>query len=392
MLKPATVFLGALVVLTGCTSLLTYRDARPPVPLIWDIAQEGRPPGSPVPAPPPQRAPEPPLPELPPDPPAIVAAGATNHFEETWGGLDRWAEACGFAPAERLALPPLEMTITNGFQWNDLNLKARTALIPLPTFALHTTNGVLTIQPETRAAYWNEVRFYLGFAPSLVQGELLLHTLDYQKTIEPLLQAPLLPATNRTLVIDADDNVHDPGVPGRLRDGNFALDWAQRLAALLATNGWTVLLTCTNSAAVPLADRAVFADLHPASLFLNLGFGAAGTDETQSGLETYCLTPAGLPSNVPQNHLEETWHIFPNNAFDAENWQYAFRIQSQLIQIPGAKDHGLRRSRFLPLLHGRAYPAVRVSGGYLTNPHDAALIASPDFRQRLAEAVAAALQ
>jgi N-acetylmuramoyl-L-alanine amidase len=387
MLKPAMIFFGALAVLTGCTSPSPRSDARPPVPLVWDISQEGHPPAPSVPPPPP--APEPPLAELPPDPPDVAA---TNHFEETWVGLNHWAEACGFAPVERLAPPPVEMGITNGFQWHKLSLKARLALIPLPVFSLPTTNGVLTLQAETRAAYLNDIRFYLGFTPSLVQGELLVHTLDLQKTIAPLLKGSLLPATNRTLVIDPDDNPDDPAVPDRLRNGNLALDWAQRLASLLATNGWTVLITRTNSANVPPADRAVFADMHPSSLFLSLGFGVAGTDETRSGLETYCLAPAGLPSNVPQTQLEETWRIFPNNDFDAENWQYAFHLHRVLIQIPGARDLGLRRSRYIPILCDRACPAVRISGGYLTNPHDAALIASPDFRQKLAEAVAAALQ
>lgn len=389
MLKPAIVFLGAIAVVAGCTPLSPRRDASQPVPLVWDIAQEAQPTIQPKPAPAPPIASAPQPPVLPPDPPDVVE---TNHFEETWVGLNHWAEDCGFPPVERLSLSPVEMTITNGFQWNDLNLKARKALIPLPTFSLHTTNGVLTIQPETRAAYWNDVRFYLGFTPSLVQGELLVHTLDYQKTIAPLLSGPGLPATNRTLVIDPDDNAEGPDVPDNLRNENFAFDWAQRLASLLATNGWTVLITCTNHTAVPPADRAAFADLHPADLFLSLRFGAAGTDAAQSGLETSCLTPAGMPSSGPQNQLEETWHVYPNNACDAENWQYAFRIQRELIHLPGTQKHGLRRTRLSRLLRNRTYPAVRVSGGCLSNPHDAMLIANPEFRQKLAEAVAAALQ
>ncbi|HTL74021.1 MAG TPA: N-acetylmuramoyl-L-alanine amidase, partial [bacterium] len=62
-----------------------------------------------------------------------------------------------------------------------------------------------------------------------------------------------------------------------------------------------------------------------------------------------------------------------------------------LAGLPNATDHGLRRSRSLEILRDRNYPAVCVSGGSLADPRDAALIASPLFRQQLAEAIARAL-
>jgi N-acetylmuramoyl-L-alanine amidase len=386
MLKTAVIFLSVLMGLAGCALLTPYRDPNQPLPPNWDISQVSSPVKPPA-------LPPPPLP--PPKPvelPVPQEALETNHFEETWIKLNRWASACGFPSAEKLSLPPLEMSITNGFQWKDFNLKARTSLIPLTTFSLQTTNGTLVIQPETRTAHWDEVEIHLGFAPELVQGEPLMHTLDLSKTIEPLLQiTPELPDTNRIIVIDPDDDVETDGVPADLLGKNFALDWAQRLAALLTTNGWTVFITHTNGTNASIADRAAFAEMHRADLFLNLCFGSLETDANQSGIETYCLAPASMPSNVPRTFFEETWHTFPNNAYDLQNWQYAFRLHRALIQIPGAKDRGLRRSRFIKILRGRTYPAVRVSGGHLANAHAAALIANPIFRQKLAAAIASAL-
>jgi len=43
------------------------------------------------------------------------------------------------------------------------------------------------------------------------------------------------------------------------------------------------------------------------------------------------------------------------------------------------------------VLRGQSRPAVLIEGGYLSNPQEAALIAKPDFRQKLAQAIAGAL-
>jgi N-acetylmuramoyl-L-alanine amidase len=43
------------------------------------------------------------------------------------------------------------------------------------------------------------------------------------------------------------------------------------------------------------------------------------------------------------------------------------------------------------VLRGQHQPAVLIEGGYLSNPREARLIADPAYRQKLAEAVAKAL-
>jgi N-acetylmuramoyl-L-alanine amidase len=392
MLKSACVFFAAALLLAGCYLPSAKRTPHQPPPPNWDISQDQPHPASTA------RLPVAVVPLAPPPappPPVLQTNLATNSVpsftEETWIGLDHWAKAWGFDPTERVSLQPLEMTVTNGFQWQSFKLKAWTSLIPLPTFLLHTTNGVLLIQSETQEAYWDDVEIHLGFGPELVQGEPLIHTLDVSKTIEPLLHLPALPATNRTIVIDPDDSMAVRGLPENLRGKGFALDWARRVASLLETNGWTVFLTHTNNANDSLAARAAFADAHRANLFLNLRFDLDDADELKSGLSTCCVTPASMPGE-PANLFEETWLAFPNNACDVENWQYGFRLQRALIRVPNTASDGLRRSRSIRILRERSYPAVSVCGGYLSNAHDSALIITPFFRQELAEAVASALQ
>jgi len=140
-----------------------------------------------------------------------------------------------------------------------------------------------------------------------------------------------------------------------------------------------------------LPDRVAFADAHHADLFLSLHFNGT-TSSSQSGIETYCLTPTGMPSNLTRGYEDNPVLVFPNNQFDAQNVQLALRLHRSLLDATGATDRGVRRARFLAVLRGQHCPATLIEGGYLSNPAEAALIDTPEHRQKLAAAVATALR
>ncbi len=160
---------------------------------------------------------------------------------------------------------------------------------------------------------------------------------------------------------------------------------------LLVTNGWTVWLTRSNDVNVQLPARVAFADSRKAALFLSLHFNSSFPDHEQAGLETYCLTPSGMPSNLTRCFKDDAALIFPNNSFDTENLQLAIRLHRSLLQANGHADRGVRRARFLGVLQGQNRPAVLVEGGYLSNPDEAREIADPAYLEKLARAVARAL-
>jgi N-acetylmuramoyl-L-alanine amidase len=164
------------------------------------------------------------------------------------------------------------------------------------------------------------------------------------------------------------------------------------LQRLLLTNGWQVFLTRTNDIDLALSNRVALANEHNAGLFLSLHFNWAESDQAQAGLETYCLTPAGMTSSVTRGFPDDPAQAFPNNAFDESNLLVALRIHRALLQLNGHRDRGVRRARFMGVLRGQQRPAVLVEGGYLSNPREARLISEPDYRQKLAEAVANALE
>jgi N-acetylmuramoyl-L-alanine amidase len=236
----------------------------------------------------------------------------------------------------------------------------------------------------------------MAFAPQIMDGQPYVHTLDLRKTIQPLVWGTAMSflRTNLTIVIDPGHGGEDSGarsVLGYRYEKEFTLDWARRLSLLLAGKGWRVLLTRTNDLEMSLPNRIAFAEAHKAGVFLSLHFNSSAPNDQQAGLETYCLTPAGMPSTVTRGYGDDLGLAFPNNAFDPQNLQLALRVHRALLQVNGRHDRGVRRARFLGVLRGQHCPAVLVEGGYLSNPQEARQIADPAYRQKLAEAVAQAL-
>lgn len=282
---------------------------------------------------------------------------------------------------------------------NQLPAPTLLAAAPVPAYALKTAHGTLLLRPGNQVAFWDGLELRLGFAPQMLEGEPYVHSLDLEKTIEPLVR--LTPDclkenlnANPVVVIDpghGGENVGTKSVLGARYEKEFTLDWALRLERLLATNGWQVFLTRSDDANPALSNRVAFAQEHKAALFLSLHFNSAGPDESQAGLETYCLTPCGMTSTVTRGYSDDPGLSFPNNAFDSQNLQLACLVHRALLQVNGNRDRGVRRARFPGVLRGQQRPAILIEGGYLSNPLEARQIADPAYRQKLAEAVARAL-
>ena len=266
------------------------------------------------------------------------------------------------------------------------------------TYELKSAKDTLLITAGNRTALWNGVNLELGFAPRLTNGQAYVHRLDIEKTFDPLeLPSPLVHRTNRVIVIDPGHGGENYGAKSALSDRyekQFALDWALRLERRLRESGWKVYLTRTNDIDIPLAERISFADRVSADLFVSLHFNSTDQPQGRSehgGIETYCLTPVGMPSTLTRHFEDDVTHAWPNNAFDAENYRYATRLHAALVAITGRKDRGVRRARFMGVLRGQNRPAVLLEGGYLTLPAEARLIGQSEYLDKLAEAVVTGL-
>ena len=291
----------------------------------------------------------------------------------TWQPLDAWGARHGFAPAREMARSPVA------------------------TYAVTTSSGVFVVQIGSLAAYWDGMELHLGFAPQLIEGKVFLHALDLHKNLEPLARPFSSLATGgRVIVIDPGHGGGNTGTKSVLDaarfEKEFTLDWALRLAPLLETNGWRVFLTRTNDAELPLGERVEFAEEQHADVFISLHFNSAAPSREPAGLETFCITPTGMASTFNHDYDDDPSLSYPNNAFDEQNLALASRLHRSLLAASGFADRGVRRARFLGVLRRQNRPAVLIEVGYLSNPEEAKKIADPGFRQKLAEAVAAALK
>lgn len=262
-------------------------------------------------------------------------------------------------------------------------------------FAVGTPGGMIRLKPGSQVANLLGHDCLIAFPPRLVSGMPYVHALDLQKTLQPLLTGTLdLPPKNRVIVIDPGHGGRDSGtrnVFGPDHEKVYTLDWARRLESILTTSGWTVILTRTNDTEIALADRVAIAEKARADVFLSLHFNAGDRHHEMNGLETYCLTPVGLPSNLRRDFDDNPREVHPNNAHDQSNFLLASRLHRGLLKVTGATDRGVRRARFMTVLRGQNRPAVLIEGGYLSNPSESRRIATPSYRQLLAEAVAQAL-
>jgi N-acetylmuramoyl-L-alanine amidase len=282
--------------------------------------------------------------------------------------------------------------------WGAFNGLAKPRQIPSnphPKYEFQTATGPIAVKVGSRIAQCNGLECWLGFAPQIISGQPYIHSVDAIKNLQPILQAAHQTVSSGVIVIDPGHGGQDVGTQNlfnRRYEKDYTLDWALRLKPLLTARGWKVLLTRTSDVDISLADRIALAERAKADLFLSLHFNSGHPNRELSGIETYCLTPSGMPSHLVREYDDDMRQVFPNNAYDEENFMLAFRLHRSLLRYSGAADRGVRRARFMAVLRGQNRPAVLIEAGYLSNQNEAQRISTPEYRQLLAEAVAKALE
>ena len=264
-------------------------------------------------------------------------------------------------------------------------------------FALETGRGPLMMKMGSHAVRVGGIEYWLGFAPKLIRGLPYVHALDARKTLQPLLARVPSPAESngRVVVIDPGHGGKDSGAKSSVNgeyEKHYALDCARRLQGLLEARGWRVVLTRTNDSFIGLLDRVAIAEQVKADVFVSVHFNTGTGNGAQSGVETFCLTPSGLPSTLLRETSDDPRARYPNNAYDDQNFDLAVRVHRSVLATTGAPDRGVRRARFMAVLRGQTRPAVLVEAGYLTNSNEARKIATPSYRQAIAEGIAKAIE
>ena len=156
-----------------------------------------------------------------------------------------------------------------------------------------------------------------------------------------------------------------------LYEKDINLDIGLRLNAWLLAQGGRTLLTRTQDLAggdrpstttgADLKARTDAANEARVDLFVSIHNNALST--TTSGTETF--------------------HYYYSSAAART---LATDVQRELVAALGLPDRGVKTAGFY-VLRNSEMPAILVEGGFLTNPAEALLLADPNVRQRIAEAV-----
>jgi len=180
------------------------------------------------------------------------------------------------------------------------------------------------------------------------------------------------PSHPNLIVIDPGHGGNDPGAINQqygLVESHLTLAIAQRLKTDLERAGWHVVLTRDGDYEVgdpsgnddqELQARCDVANAAGARLFISVHINSSFSSGP-SGLTTYFWRPS-------DRALAQT-------------------IQSATARASGAGDAGIKRENFY-VIHHTVMPSVLIENAYLSNWHDAALLAQPTFLDRLAAGIA----
>ena len=240
--------------------------------------------------------------------------------------------------------------------------------------------------------YINNLKFILSYPIADSASGPIISRMDLTKLIEPVLRPSKIKGaeTIDTIVLDAGHGGHDNGATCLWgSEKTFALDVVTRAKSVLQSLGFKVVLTRSGDYFVPLDDRVRFANRYENALFISVHFNC-GENSSATGVETYTLAPRGVPSMMADGPRVSDYSPCRGNANDSENTALATATHAALVARSQLYDRGIKRARFV-VIRDIQIPGVLIEGGFVTNPGDSRKIASSQYRQNMAYAIAAAV-
>lgn len=209
----------------------------------------------------------------------------------------------------------------------------------------------------------------------------------------------------RRVIIDPGHGGHDPGATGRdgLREKDLVLDISRRVAKFLeAERSYEVILTRNTDVFIPLEERTAIANSKGADLFVSIHANSSRNRRAR-GLETYYLNLATSPeaertaarenavSTRRMTELQELLSRIMNNSKIAESREFAHHVHGSMVKRAiesdsHSRDLGVKTAPFYVLL-GANMPSVLLEVSFLSNPDDAKLLASDEFRHKIAQSI-----
>lgn len=206
------------------------------------------------------------------------------------------------------------------------------------------------------------------------------------------------------IVVDAGHGGHDTGALGTgITEAAVALDIALRLERLLAKEpGVEVILTRRTDVFIPLQERGEIANREAADLFVSIHANAS-RNRAATGVETYLLNFATSSDAAAVAARENSSSALTMSRLDDlvkkialgnkvnESRDLASYVQNSLVKRlrpvnKGLRDLGVKQAPFVVLV-GAAMPSILVEVSFISNRTEGRLLATPAYRQRVAEGI-----
>lgn len=222
------------------------------------------------------------------------------------------------------------------------------------------------------------------------------------------LDRAALPLPVRTIILDPGHGGHDFGTigPGNLAEKDIALDVSFRLRNLLADQGFAVLMTRERDEAVPLDQRAAFANANAGDLFMSIHVNWIPNQRTR-GVETYYLGPTDDPYLTQLAAAENREAGYSLSDFKRllegiytdirrdESRRLAEAVNTKLFlslaaSNPRLVDRGVKQAPFVVLV-ATEMPAVLAEVSCLSHQDEAKLLADAAYRHLIARSLFAGI-
>lgn len=235
------------------------------------------------------------------------------------------------------------------------------------------------------------IRNVLGVAGLLLMLASLVWISYYQQKRPAVYKEPkpTQPQTSKpfaVVVLDPGHGGQDSGAMcGGVMEKDLTLDVARRVDRLLDSEGVATLMTRLGDTYVSLADRAALGNRAKDSIFISIHFNE-DNKPVASGVETYYAA-----HQVNSGSSFASWLPFlsqsPSNSPKPESQSLASYIQEALVVRTRSVDRGTQPKQFFVIANVSS-PAVLIEGGFITNKDELSKLASEEYRDQLAAAVA----
>lgn len=213
------------------------------------------------------------------------------------------------------------------------------------------------------------------------------------------------------VVIDPGHGGSQPGAigPGGLKEKDVVLDIALKLRKILQEKGITVYLTREKDTDVTLENRPHMAMQKEATVFVSIHTNAVlqKSSSTAIGIETYVLNSRYIGASAKdvadrENKASQFYHYEDNvlNQIIADleesasigfSLDFADIVQKKMVQQTGLSNRGVKQAPFL-VLKGVNMAAVLIEVGFISNPNEERLLKTPEFREKVAQAISQGIE